>query len=364
MTTSTYHCPSCSAPIAYKPEQQLFICDYCQSEYTPQAMEEYFAHQEQKAAERAAREIERQEKKAAANPEVTQVHEYNCNHCGAHVVTDETTTATFCYYCHSPVIINTRLQGDFRPDQMLPFRISESQAKQGFLDWTKTKKYLPPNFTSDAQLEKMTGIYIPYWFVDSDVDVDYSGTSRALRVWRVGNYQYTETTTYEHVRQGIFHLTDVNIAAFGKIDQNLLNGIEPYEYEDLQTFSMPMLSGFFAEQYTVDESEAAPVMERQVSELANEMLQRSLGFTANIKETHKQLNRKDKDWLYTLLPVWVLTYQYNGKTYVYAMNGQTGKAFGELPLVESKLNRDALMRGLLIGLIVAVVVFLMFWFFI
>ncbi len=362
MATTTYHCPSCSAPIEYKPEKQLFSCDYCLSQYTPEQMEEHFKQQQAKDQERAERALEREEQKRARDPEDTTLNEYSCQNCGAHVVTDETTSATFCFYCHSPVIITTRLQGEFKPDQILPFAISEEDAKQGFLDWAKIKKYLPPDFTSQAQLEKMTGIYIPYWYLDSDVDVDFQGSSNSVRRWRSGNYQYTETTVYEHIRQGTYHLTDVNLAAFSKIDENLLHGIEPFEPEGLQPFSMPLLSGFFAEQYTMSKTDAEPLFDKEIDNIANDLLNRSFGFTDGVKTSHKQMDRTDKDWLFSLMPVWVLTYQYNGETFVYSMNGQTGKAFGELPLVEGRLNRDSALRGLILGLIVAVVVFLIFWF--
>ncbi len=362
MATSTYHCPNCSAPIAFNPDLQLFSCEYCLSQFTSEQMENYTAKQQEKEGERAKREFERQQVKEATDEE-TSLHEYNCSNCGAHVVTDETTSATFCYYCHSPVIIGTRLQGDFRPDQILPFAISEAKAKEGFLAWTRTKKYLPEDFTSEAQLEKMTGIYIPYWFLDSDVEVDFEGRSKSVRTWRVGDYMHTETTAFQHVREGVYHLTDVNLPAFSKIDQNLLHGIEPYEPEGLVPFTMPMLSGFFAEQYTISEQEAGPPMRRQIQEISSDLLNRSFGVASSVDTLHERFVPTDKEWLFTLLPVWVLTYQYEGKTYVYSMNGQTGKAFGELPIVERKLTKDAWLRGLLLGLILAIVIFLVYGFF-
>ena len=35
---------------------------------------------------------------------------------------------------------------------------------------------------------------------------------------------------------------------------------------------------------------------------------------------------------YALLPVWLLHVRWNGKLYTFAMNGQTGKLVGDLPL--------------------------------
>ncbi len=37
---------------------------------------------------------------------------YICPSCGAEVVTDATTAATFCYYCHNPVVLSEKLTGN------------------------------------------------------------------------------------------------------------------------------------------------------------------------------------------------------------------------------------------------------------
>ncbi len=364
MATSTYHCPNCRAPISFKPDKQLFICDYCNSEFTPQQMHDATQKQEAKANERAQREIERQEKRKASAAEAEgeqTVHEYLCENCGANVVTDDTTTSTYCYYCHSPVIITTRLQGNFRPDRMLPFKFSEEQAKEKFLSWAEKKKYLPSDFTSAAHLEKMTGLYLPYWYVDSDVDVNFAGTSREVSSSRSGDFIYEETAVYDHQRQGVYHLHDVNLAAFEKIDQNLLNGIEPYDPQEFTPFSMPMLSGFFTEQYTISKADAAEAMQDEIQNISEGMLESSLG-SSDIETKYKEFNNHDHEWQLSLVPVWILTYNYLDKIYVYAMNGQSGRAFGEMPIVMKKLNRDAVLRGALIGFIAAVIAYVVMYF--
>lgn len=39
---------------------------------------------------------------------------------------------------------------------------------------------------------------------------------------------------------------------------------------------------------------------------------------------------------YALLPVWLLNTRYKDKLYTFAMNGQTGKFIGELPVCKKK----------------------------
>ena len=108
-------------------------------------------------------------------------------------------------------------------------------------------------------------------------------------------------------------MNNVGEVAFTKIDNTLINGIAPYNENEAIDFSMPYLSGFFAEQYDIEKDDITPKVEDRVSKYS-----------------------KSLEWNYTLLPTWILTYLYKDKTYVYAVNGQTGKSFGELPFDSSK----------------------------
>lgn len=354
-----YKCPNCGAGISFSAELGLFACEYCMSKFTQQEMDEYDRLRQQKEEARIKNAASK-EANARASDEV--VHTYNCNSCGAQVVTTETTTATFCYYCHSPVIIESRLFGDDRPDEIIPFSISEEVAKQKFLQWTENKKFIPDDFRSESHIEKMTGIYIPYWYLDSDVDVNFVGQSSRSVTTSNFNYRITETSDYQHHRRGTFQITDVNLAASSKIDINLLNGIEPFDSEKIQLFSMPLLSGFFAESYTVPEDAGTNELKRMAEAYSDAILSRSFEFTGSLKTLEKNFAQREKDTRYVLLPVWVLTYNYNGKIYVFAVNGDSGKTSGELPIVESKLNaaarRVALTTGIAAFIIVLLVLFL------
>lgn len=318
MATTTYKCPSCGAGIHYKPALKKFKCDYCLSEYT----EEEFRNFNQ--------EDEHQH-------EQTHIQSYTCDSCGANVVTDDTTTATFCYYCHNPVILSGKLEGDFRPKKMIPFLIDKEKAKESFLKWAGNKKFVPVDFTSTSQLEKITGVYIPYWWVDAKADVNYIGEGRNIRVWRVGDREYTETKKYKIIRQGDIQLKNVGEVAFDKINRSLLNGILPFRENEAVEFSMPYLSGFFAEQYNITRKEAEPMIEGQINRYYDYLVSGLISGYDRVNTINNGIDIQEEEWNYTLLPAWMLTYIYNGKTYIFAVNGQTGKSFGELPLSNKRV---------------------------
>ena len=247
MAIRSYKCPSCGAAIEFKPALQKFSCDYCLSEYTEEEIASIYKDLENEEEEQE--EQEKQEKKEILEDNMEEAHlaSYDCNSCGATVVTDDTTTSTFCYYCHNPVIISDRLSGSFQPNKMIPFTIDKEKAQETFLNWATKNKFAPRDFYSSSQLEKITGIYLPYWWADCKVDVDYIGEGNAVNVWRSGDTEYTETRKYEIVRKGNIHINNVEELAFTKIDNELLNGIASYNENAAMNFSMPYLSGFFAE---------------------------------------------------------------------------------------------------------------------
>lgn len=341
---SSYKCPACGAPIAFNAEKQKFSCEYCLSSYTEKEIIAYFAEQDAKLEQDAANQrIIDEKKKAEAAGTAAEQHfnGYRCDSCGATVMTDDTTTATFCYYCHNPVVISERLAGDFKPDQLIPFAISKDQASAAFLKWVGAKRYVPKDFTRPNHLEKMTGLYIPYWFADADTSFNYLGESTDSRSWTVGNTRYTEYKDYEHVRQGSMFLDDTSISAYSKIDPDLLNTISRYPLKEMRPFAMPYLSGYFADQYDKTADSVKPDLAKQAYGYTLEKIEESLPRSGKTKGEEVNVNLHEP--LYTLLPTWMLTYHFLGKIYTFAMNGQTAEIVGELPVDRKAILRDALI---------------------
>lgn len=341
MAVQSYKCPSCGAGIAFKPDLQKFRCDYCLNEYTEAEINELTKTIQDKTEKGTDKEnLENEGNKIAARDDLLPVNHlasYVCNSCGAQVVTDDTTTATFCYFCHNPVIISDRLSGSFKPRKMIPFTIDKEKAQESFLKWVGNNKYVPKEFYSNSQLEKVTGIYLPYWWADCNIAVDYEGQGDSVKTWESGDQEYTETKKYQIVRKGSININNVEELAFTKIDQSLLDGIAPYDETKAVEFSMPYLSGFFAEQYDIPKDEITPKIEEQVNRYARTLIKETLTEFTSVADKNSNTEILSKTMNYTLLPAWILTYQYQGKTYVFAVNGQTGKSFGELPISTNKV---------------------------
>lgn len=329
-----YKCPSCSAPIEYKAEYGKFKCDYCGNEHTEQEITAYMD--------------KLKENSISSNDSKTHTYEnsdgyvqYHCNNCGAEVVSDSETTATFCYYCHSPVILTAKLSGEFKPDKIVPFKISKEKATDIFLNWAKKKRYIPGDFARKEHIDKMTGIYLPYWSVDFDVKIDYQAVGKVIKMWRTGNKEYINTKEYSVNRSGDVNLKNIDEVATDKFEERLLNGISPYEESTEVEFSRGYLSGFFAESYNLKQEQCMPKLTDRALKYSKFLINETISGYNNVNEIRNESNIKDSSWQYVLYPVWIITYIFNNKVFIFAINGQTGRSFGELPVDNKKLLVDA-----------------------
>ena len=326
-TTITYQCPNCGAGLAFDAEKQKFACEFCLSEFT---------EDEAKAAnpeeDTAARERAEQEYNDAMN-------EYECPSCGAHVVSDENTAASFCYYCHNPVVLVGRLSGQMRPHKIIPFKYDKAEAEKRFLKFAKSKWFIPRDFFADSQVEKITGVYYPFWVTDADTEGSMQAHATRLRVWRVGNTEYTETSNFKIHRSGDIHFEDITTSALSEADKRMLEGILPYPSEALEDFSMPYLSGFQAKKRDIERAQLTDEVRGRMKNYASQLLRGTVHGYNSVTVQETEVNVQKSHWEYSLMPIWVLNYKgRNGKNYTYAMNGHTGKVYGELPISMAKLG--------------------------
>ncbi len=330
--TIAYKCPCCGAGLAFDPEKGKFACEFCLSEFDETELEAAGA------GEAAAAE-------AAADADYcAHMNLYTCPSCGAEVVADETTAADFCYYCHNPVVLAGRLSGQMKPHKVVPFRIDKAEAERIFLRWCQKKWFLPGKFKSTTHASQIKGVYYPFWVTDADAKGSMRAGATRVRSWRLGDYRYTETSRYTIKRVGDIHFEDIVTCAFSDADKDMLEGILPYPSEELADFSMPYLSGFLAKKRDIErESLAAEVRERMEGYTRTLLSGTITEPYATVQVNDTQVEIKGSHWEYALLPIWILTYtDRGGKVYTFAINGCTGKLYGELPVSYPKL---ALLAG-------------------
>ncbi|MBR6727016.1 MAG: TFIIB-type zinc ribbon-containing protein [Clostridia bacterium] len=358
-TAVTYQCPNCSAGLAFDPNKQKFCCEFCLSEFTEQALSET---ESARAAERAASEAAERAAEASEIPDedyCAQMGEYHCASCGADIVCDDSTAATHCPYCHNPVILGGRLAGQMRPHKVIPFKFDKKAAQAEFLKFTKKKWFVPKDFKSNTQLERITGIYYPFWVTDADTSATMTARATRVRSWRMGDYRYTETSKFHIFRRGNIHFEDIVTPAITEEDREMLDGILPYPSDSLQDFSMTYLSGFLAKKRNIDKEAVREAVRQRMLGYTQTLLRNTIVGYATVSAEMPQLYTHRIHWDYTLMPIWLLNYNRKGKTYTYAMNGFTGKVYGRVPVSGGKLallgSVVGLLSGAVIGLLAALI---------
>lgn len=327
MESLAYKCPNCSADLKFDAATQSFSCEFCSSSFTKAEMDEIAKQQEALAsAERPEEEVKTDEEFA----EHTSV--YSCDSCGATIMADDNTAATFCYYCHNPVILRGRVSGEYRPSYVLPFQIDRDQAVGHFKEWCRKHKFLPGDFLSASQQEKITGLYVPFWVTDCNLNAEMDALGKKVRSWTSGSYHYTETREFALTRKAKVVLRGLPADGASHIDDDLMEAVEPFDYQQVVPFAMQYLSGFLAERYDMNMAAMFPRIQKRAVQASDTLLRSSMKGYTSVSVTRSDIKVMSTNWDYMLLPVWFMTYKYRGKVYEFALNGQTAKFVGEPPV--------------------------------
>lgn len=345
MATVNYKCPNCGAPLKFNPDKQMFSCEFCMSDFTEQSVQQMYAEREAKTdqaekAEQKANEQAKEQPKADPSSQKAQDEQavvYTCPSCGAEVVTTASTAATTCFYCQNPVVLGGRLSGEFAVDRVIPFSLSKENAIKKFMEMCKKKKFLPKDFASEKQFEKLTGVYFPYWYVDEQKQANITAKGKKIRTWTSGNTRYTETSIFRLKRSGNLVIKNVFERALKSEDREMLQGVHPFDLSGAKPFAMSYLSGFQAEKRDIDKQDINQLMQKRIKEYCQQLLKDTMSDYTDIVTENYNDETDLEAWNYTLLPVWVVTYKYKDKIYPFAINGQTGKTYGELPVSKGKL---------------------------
>ena len=324
-----YKCPCCDAGLVFGENVQKMTCEYCGNTFELDAVKAFHASQTQAEDTFTWEEAQTQ---SWSEMEQETMRSFLCPSCGGEILTDENTAATFCPYCGNPTIMPGRVSGGLKPDGVIPFKTSKEDAKAAFLNLCKGKPLLPKFFTEDQQLEKITGVYVPFWLYDCSGDLD--GSYRATRVhhWSDSRYNYTRTEHFLLNRSASATFSGIPMDGSSKMDDTFMESIEPYDYSQVESFDTAYLSGFLADKYDVESRQGEERIRQRVDNSLEAQIQSSLIGYTTVVPTRKQLNVSHSRVRYVLMPVWLLNTRYRDKTYTFAMNGQTGKMTGTLPI--------------------------------
>lgn len=328
---TNYQCPSCTGPLEYSASTGKLECEYCLSSFTPEEIEALYAQKNEKA-EAAAQQAEQTEEWNAES-----MRAYVCPSCGAELLCDVTTAATSCPYCGNPTVVPGQFADTRKPDYVIPFKVDKEAAVSALKQHYKGKPLLPGTFAQESHLEEIKGVYVPFWLFDGEAKADVTFTATRSRVHTTPKERITTTEHYRVRRSGNVSFEKVPVDGSTKMPDSHMDAIEPFDYSQMEPFSMAYLPGFLADKYDVEaESCADRAKERCRNSAIAAMEETVTGYSScYIQNADVQIEQRDTH--YALLPVWLLSTKWQEKNYLFAMNGQTGKLIGDLPVSKGRL---------------------------
>jgi len=311
-----FKCKNCDGNVVYSPEKKKMVCPYCDSE----------------------------------GSEVRKDYEHSeltlCPNCGGEVTVLKHTSATQCPYCDNYLIFNTRVENEYAPKWVIPFQMGKENCKKAIREHFKKCLFAPTDFLSEARLNGMQGVYVPFWFYDYDTTCTFEGEGRKVKTWTSGNTEYRETSYYAVYRDMDIAFRKLPVDASEDMPDEVMDLLEPFQYEQLEEFKPEFLSGFYGEKYNITSDVLEPRVKQKMDKDVKELMQDTYSGYTSVKtiSSNNCINRSEVN--YGLLPVWKYLYKYQEKEYPFYVNGQTGKIVGTPPISVKKVWAYAISLGL------------------
>lgn len=352
-----YKCPCCGGAITFNSTIQKMKCPYCDTEFEMETLADY--DHELKEQQDDDMTWENAAGAEWQDGETDGLHTFVCRSCGGEIVGDENTAATSCPFCGNPVVMMGQLSGVLKPDFVIPFKLDKRAAKNALNKHYKGKRLLPKVFKDQNHIDEIKGIYVPFWLFDAEADADIRYKATRVRGWSDSRYIYTETSFYAVSRGGSIRFERVPVDGSMKMPDDLMESVEPFDFSEAVDFQTAYLAGYLADKYDVDAGQSVERANARIRKSTENAFASTVKGYATVIPEASSVRLKNSMVKYALFPVWLLNTTWNGQNYIFAMNGQTGKLAGNLPLDKGAYARWLLGLTGIVGAAVFAVSYLL-----
>ena len=331
-----HECPSCGAAMRFEPRSGLLVCDYCGKtiQIEPEKPSAFHNFDFEDLSSHAY------------DPMAEALPIYNCVSCGAEIIAASEQISLTCPYCRNNIVLTDKVSGRLRPDGVIPFRIAPDALPAALRAFYKDKVLLPKNFFSESSVGSVTGVYVPFWVFSGTLHgkVSFTGEKEG-KSHRSGDYIITDTDVYDLTRDVSLAFDSLPVDASGKIDDALMDSMEPFDMRDARPFDSRYLAGFVADRFDISKEDISVRAEARMRTTADSYLaaHAAVGYSS-VSRTGGKLTA-DLQAKYLLFPVYLFQIAHRGQTYDFAVNGQTGKVVGTLPTSKGVARKRFLIRA-------------------
>ena len=322
-----YKCPCCGGAIAFDSGIQKMRCPFCDTEFEMEALAAYDSELSNETPD------EMQWETADATPwQEEGIRSYVCKSCGGEIIGDENTAATACPYCGNPVVMMEQFTGALKPDLVIPFKLDKNAAIAALKKHYEGKRLLPKVFKDENHLQEIQGIYVPFWLFDTEADANVRFKATQVRAWSDSRYNYTQTSFFALSRSGHIGFERIPVDGSSKMDDAMMESIEPFDHSQAVEFQTAYLAGYLADKYDVDAQQSIQRANERIKKSTEDAFAKTVMGYHTVTPVSTNIQLKNGVAKYALYPVWMLNTIWNGQKFTFAINGQTGKLAGDLPL--------------------------------
>ena len=349
-----YKCPNCGGAMQFDIARQKLMCTFCDTLIDIPTLSNNVGQQggidnNNPVWQRNENNVWNQE---------DNVTSFICNSCGGEIIGDQNLASSTCPFCGNQVVMSGRLSGQLRPDFIIPFKLDKNAAKKRYYEHIKGKKLLPKVFRKENHIDDIKGIYVPFWLFNCDASADIALRAMKTKRWSDSQFEYCEKSYYRLIRSGNISFDRVPVDGSSKIANDLIESIEPFDWNGAVIFNSAYLAGYMADKYDVPSHICNTRANQRIAQTAiNAFMQNPKEFE-NIQVEKSNVILQNGRVYYAMYPVWLLNTTWQGKKFVFAMNGQTGKFVGDLPISKKESFKWFLISALItsVGVYAAILI--------
>ena len=348
-----FPCENCGSDLRFSPGATQLTCQHC-------------GHVQKIGAARSGREAALAEndyramlRRLAEGADQVEAPVVLCPSCGAETDLHEAVQATRCPFCDTPVVTDTGTHRYIKPRALIPFWLSEAEARAQMTAWLGRLWFAPNGLRAYARGGRaMNGVYVPYWTYDADTRSRYSGrrgdhyyeTQTVVRNGRREQIRVQKTRWSAASGQVARDFDDVLVMASKSLPRSYTEELEPWDLAQLVPYQAQYLAGFGAEGYQIPLDEGFGVAQERMRGVIEGDVRRDIG--GDVQQiTSLETQYGNVTFKHVLLPIWVAAYKYGGRSYRFVVNGQTGEVDGERPYSKVKIAFAVLMAMVLMALV-------------
>jgi DNA-directed RNA polymerase subunit RPC12/RpoP len=330
-----YACPNCGAPTEFDIIHQSIACLFCGFLTKPNA----------NIVGKSAKELEFRLDSLQKSTESWKASRdiFHCDNCGAELALEKADITATCPFCTSNKVgLQSAPMEEFEPQAIITIRITKEEVINKIKVWLGKGWFHPAQLSNSAIIQYLNALYIPVWTFDSSID----STWNALVGYEKQESYYdsrdktwkTRTKIDWRWENGTVNrfIDDMLIPGSKYVNARLFNHIEPFDLTKMADFNTDFLAGWKAHTYTKYLPDAWEEAKRNMRETMKNACNDQIP-SQHVRNFSMTADFKEESWRYILLPVYLISYQYNQQIFQIMVNAQTGKIAGQKPVEWNKV---------------------------